>query len=55
MQHLYCPVRCNCEFQLIKDEIWVNPLQIFMMPDLDDSGEGEDSNESGEDADAIGS
>ena len=29
-------------FQLIKDDLWPNPLQYFLVPDLDEGAEGVD-------------
>lgn len=52
-----------CVFQWLKDELWTNPLQFFMMPsveedneDDDDDGEGaadeDDEDDEDDDADA---
>ena len=43
-------------FQILKDEIWPNPLQFFMLPEVEESEEeedGEEGDESNEDDEEV--
>ena len=37
--------------EVIKDDIWPNPLQYYLVPDMDDEGEDDDEDEGLEDTD----
>jgi template-activating factor I len=34
--------------EVIKDDIWTNPLQYYLVPDMDDEGEAEDDDDDDE-------
>ena len=39
--------------EVIKDDIWPNPLQDYLVPDMDDEGEAEDDDDDDEEEERL--